>query len=784
MLARAMEEVIRISNESDGAREYGATFLAQRLDRQRRDRHGLDFLFRLFLALFAAFISAPLVAWAAADDWSVHRVVPLLLLVFTVILVLLRVHFLVPIVTSLSALCFSVLTAPGDEVIAFRQILGLVVFILVVELRGVVAIRWLACVAVGYVGLVRWLGPEGYGWAAVDDVVVTAGIWSAGALFVDELLRSRERVAAAQDELTQTELTSRFARTGDQVIATLRRILHDEVIGTLAAVADHRATRSPGRQSCPSCQTLQEDCGRVAHLLADGGASVVSQAGSLHELIEHCRRLSPVSIEVVGQQGVPLDHAQADAVGRAVAEALRNVGRHAGASAAQVDWRLEKGEVCLRVTDDGGGAREPQRTMQRETGGFGLRASVQVPLAEIGGTAALTRIEGRGAVLEMRWPLRTPSQQSRHTPLEEAHDATRRALAGSHRTVMLVVLVVLACNGWVAVRYSLADARWWEQLVLALVVAAATVAVAVRYRRAPLGRLTLLFLSVALAGVVHVQLLLAGGSDTLRGYNSYAVGLAAMLVTVCAFYTPLGWSLLVATPLVTVVVGHLIVGDLDIGVGGGAIIAALSPPLIGHAIGAYLRWSRQQEDEVEFRLKEAAAAVHRGELERALASRQLARVRQVVGPWLREVSTGEHDLHDPRVSTRARALAQSVRDDLHVPGVLDPVLSERIDRARQSGMDVVFEATDGDIHQAAPCLRLVDRLLDEETGATRIQVRLPERGRPAGSITVLPPPTPSALAGALASLEGWPHQVTHDEFAAVVTIQNLHELHDVEAGGV
>lgn len=742
--------------------------------------HRLDFIFRALFSVFAFSVSVALVSLAAEHEWPAGRVVPLLLIVVTMVLVLLRAPVALPLIALLLGLVTSILVAEEPNPGAPGLFLGVMSFLIVLELRKRVAIAWLGALAVAYVGFTLSFGPAGYGWAAVDDTVLTVGLWLVGAVFVDALLRSGEAVSKLRSERIEGELALGFARTNNTITATLRRVLHDEVIGTLVAVADHRPTGT-AQEPCPIDDRLRSDCGRVAASLATQGATERHAGGPLADLVEDLDRQTPVVLQVQGDASVRLSAVQADAVGRALGEALRNVARHAATPAAVVRWHVENGEVCLRVADQGPGSRAPARPAwgRSPVEGFGLRASVQEPLAAIGGRATLARSEGGGTVLTMWWPApSTAGAFQARTALEAAHLETHRAIADQQWLVLFVAVPVLACNGWLAVRYSWGDRWWLEQLVLAAVVIVGTVAVGWRIRRGFLPPAAVVALSVGVAAVVHVQILLAGGSQTLRDYNSYAVGLSAMVLTICAFYTPLAWSLLVAAPLIAVVVGHAVVGDLTLGESGGAIIAALTPPLLGHVFGAYLRWSRQQQDVEEHRLKELAAEAHRKELEQVLAGRQLARARQVVGPWLLELSTGRRDLHDPEVVARARAFAQSVRDDLHVPGVLDTVLSARIDLARIDGTDVVFEATDGEVEHAAPCLRLLDRLLDLGPAIERIQLRLPEKGRPSGSITILPPPDAVTLDRALSCLRGWAHDVRSDEFAALVTIHHLHGSHD------
>ena len=77
-------------------------------------------------------------------------------------------------------------------------------------------------------------------------------------------------------------------------------------------------------------------------------------------------------------------------------EALTNVQRHAKATQARADLRVDGTGVELRVTDDGNGAID-----SHGNGLTGMRERVEA----LGGTLKISAVRGQGTTLAIRLPL-------------------------------------------------------------------------------------------------------------------------------------------------------------------------------------------------------------------------------------------------------------------------------------------------------------------------------------------------------------------------------------------
>ncbi|WSS24280.1 DUF5931 domain-containing protein [Streptomyces sp. NBC_01190] len=104
---------------------------------------------------------------------------------------------------------------------------------------------------------------------------------------------------------------------------------------------------------------------------------------------------------------VLLDPAAAAEVAAAVAAALDNVRRHAGAGARA--WILVEEEpdaVLVTVRDDGPGIAEGRLAAAEREGRLGVAQSIRGRLRDLGGTAELDSVPGQGTEVELRLPRR------------------------------------------------------------------------------------------------------------------------------------------------------------------------------------------------------------------------------------------------------------------------------------------------------------------------------------------------------------------------------------------
>jgi signal transduction histidine kinase len=83
-----------------------------------------------------------------------------------------------------------------------------------------------------------------------------------------------------------------------------------------------------------------------------------------------------------------------------VAEALRNVTRHAGVAEADVTVRGGDGWVTVEVTDQGTGFDPAAVPPSRR----GVRESIAGRMSAVGGAATVTSRPGSGTTVMLRWP--------------------------------------------------------------------------------------------------------------------------------------------------------------------------------------------------------------------------------------------------------------------------------------------------------------------------------------------------------------------------------------------
>jgi signal transduction histidine kinase len=89
--------------------------------------------------------------------------------------------------------------------------------------------------------------------------------------------------------------------------------------------------------------------------------------------------------------------AQSTALYRITQEALRNIARHAGTTAAEVQLSVVRGEIQLTISDSGSGfdvARQP---------GLGI-ISMRERASLIGASLTLISAPGKGTTIEVRLP--------------------------------------------------------------------------------------------------------------------------------------------------------------------------------------------------------------------------------------------------------------------------------------------------------------------------------------------------------------------------------------------
>ncbi|WP_139220463.1 sensor histidine kinase [Trujillonella endophytica] len=213
----------------------------------------------------------------------------------------------------------------------------------------------------------------------------------AGRLAAD-LQRSRERLVLAREEERRR----------------LRRDFHDGLGPVLAGLAmraetareveDPAVVRQLLDEVAEDARTALADVRRLVDGLRPPALDHLGLAGALRAaLAGRPRSGTPVVLEVPEPLG-PLPAAVEVAAYRIAVEAVANVDRHAGATAARVRLTEDSGRLRVEVSDDGRGSDG------RPGSGVGL-ASMRERAAELGGGCSVTRRAGGGTVVRADLPL-------------------------------------------------------------------------------------------------------------------------------------------------------------------------------------------------------------------------------------------------------------------------------------------------------------------------------------------------------------------------------------------
>jgi PAS domain S-box-containing protein len=243
-------------------------------------------------------------------------------------------------------------------------------------------------------------------WGAVIVSSVRAGAFAPGD--EDRISDFAELVAQALANAQARELLAasrrRIVQAGDEARRRLERNLHDGAQQRLVALA--LTVRMAERK-------LDDDPDAAGRLLAQAGteleqalAELREIARGLHPAVLTERGLVPAVDALATRAPVPVD-VGSEIDGRlpgpveaaayyVVSEALTNVAKYAGASAARVGMRRDDGVLVVEVADDGVGGADASR-------GSGLRGLAD-RVEALGGRLELSSPEGSGTTLRATLP--------------------------------------------------------------------------------------------------------------------------------------------------------------------------------------------------------------------------------------------------------------------------------------------------------------------------------------------------------------------------------------------
>ena len=493
---------------------------------------------------------------------------------------------------------------------------------------------------------------------------VAAPAWRRTAQVTDGAARARRRAHAETER----------ARAIDRQRRAAARLLHDEVIHTLRGISLRPGAISP--------DVIREMAGDAGELL-NGAGQVISERDLVDQLGDLAQR-SSLAVTVRSSPVPTLPIPVVDALVGAVAEALRNVERHAGCDAARIDVAPRPGGVEVHVVDSG-------RGFETEAGAalLGCRHSIFGRIQDIGGHAAISSVRGRGTSVWMSW-----EPVAAQTP-QPASSYRFADLAGTrHRLIVGIVPPFLVFTMLQAVLNQKRLSNSIPTLTAIGVMTAITVGAIMWARtRAISGWQSLLFITTAICTTLIGGWYLVAGSTVELAY--FAAGAGGPLLSLVAFFRPPWESMmgaLLATAAIVAMVNRM---DADPAVLGRslpavmsnliAVVAVLAARLTIHGMGRSVLYNEELGRQAESTRAQLAGG-HR------VMSDRLGRVKEWVLPFLRGVATGHLDPAEPLVRQQAAALEAAVRDDIRLGPAIEGKARQLVARARAGGRQVEINA--------------------------------------------------------------------------------------------
>ncbi|MCL9797853.1 histidine kinase, partial [Frankia sp. AgKG'84/4] len=279
-------------------------------------------------------------------------------------------------------------------------------FIFLAAVNGAVAVIW-AFPAATAAPLVLLLGAGALvgGWGHFPQAVVQAALLVlAPGLLGLSIGRLRESARVADRRWANVVARHR----GEAVVLAVardrrerERIIHDTVLNTLTGIA-----WGGGRDVALARQRCASSLAAVRDLLdpdGPGGPGLDERLAEVAaEAVERGLRVEMDSTpRVTGRGEVPVElpDVVVTAFAGAVRETLANVERHAGTGQARIRLDGGPGVVTVDVSDTGRGFDPGQADPNR----LGLRRSVVGRIEDVGGTAAITSVPGRGTSVRLQW---------------------------------------------------------------------------------------------------------------------------------------------------------------------------------------------------------------------------------------------------------------------------------------------------------------------------------------------------------------------------------------------
>jgi hypothetical protein len=284
--------------------------------------------------------------------------------------------------------------------------------------------------------------------------------------------------------------------------------------------------------------------------------------------------------------------------------------------------------------------------------------------------------------------------------------------------------------------------RWY--LAWYALLGIATVTLLVRATRGIGGWIAALWLTVAVGGAVSSLLVMP--ATGIANYASWPIGAVTPLLTLLVVVRP-AWEATFALACELAGVAVLLVINAPAGVSAGTLAAVALPaffsPTFGVLIGLILGHTiaRLGRAAIQSNTRHAAVAVAEAtENARTFVHRQrLADLSTEVLPFLRGIADGNLHPATPSVRRKASTLDLAMRDELHLPGVLDRRLRRLLEQARSAGCSVIVHADADTITTPGAVRTILATVLDNPQTPDEIVLSIhPQRSRVSLSLVILP----------------------------------------------
>jgi PAS domain S-box-containing protein len=253
------------------------------------------------------------------------------------------------------------------------------------------------------------VGPQKRGDEVVAATIVTSD--------VTRQVESEEELRISARQLRA--LASRLHTIREQESANISREIHDELGQALTVLkmdvswVRRRLTKEDGPEENRELLERLDDMARdidgtiaaVRRISTQLRPGILDDLGLIGALEWHAgvfEERTGIRCDFVRSlPDVQMSSDQSSAVFRIFQEILTNVARHSGADSVDVDLKVDRGALVVRVNDNGRGITEEERKESRSLGILGMRERALV----CGGELAIRGEEGVGTEVTLRIPL-------------------------------------------------------------------------------------------------------------------------------------------------------------------------------------------------------------------------------------------------------------------------------------------------------------------------------------------------------------------------------------------